>query len=58
MEKIKKLNKQMNYSSGIFNSKNEQLLAKAINMLFEKVDEQTEAINQLIEIIELQKNLK
>lgn len=58
MKKIKKLNKQMDYTSGLFNSRNEQVLAKAINIVFSKLDEQAGTINELIEIIELQNKLK
>lgn len=48
-EKIKKLELNLRYNSGIFNSKNEQLLAKCVNELVGKTNELVHYNNEIIE---------
>ena len=47
-----KLNKKMNYYSGIFNSKSDIEICKAINLLFDTIDELIEVVNRLSDDVE------
>ena len=44
---MKKLDINLNYRSGVFNSKNELVLAKACNILIDKVNELVEEVESL-----------
>lgn len=45
---LNKLNLSFRYRKGIFNDKNLELIAKAISILIEQSDINTEAINDLL----------
>lgn len=47
IEVMEKLNKKMNYNYGVFNSKSEIEICKALNLCFDKIDELIEEINLL-----------
>jgi hypothetical protein len=49
MKQIEKIKTVINYKDGIFDSKNMQIIAKVLNELIKKSNQQTEAINALIE---------
>ena len=49
---MKKINKHLNYNSGIFNSKNERTFVKALNLCFNKIDELVDKVNELENKIE------
>lgn len=44
-----KLNKRLTYRPGIFNNKNEMILAKALQMTMDKVDELIDEVESLKE---------
>lgn len=44
---MRKLDINLRYNSGIFNSKNEQTLAKAINILVDKINELVDEVEDL-----------
>lgn len=52
---IKELNMYCRYNEGVFPNKNMRKLAKAVDILIKKTDEQTRYINWLEERIEILK---
>ena len=54
---MKRLNKKMNYNSGVFNRKSDIEVCKALNLCFAKIDELVDENNNLRkEVNELKEN--
>jgi len=50
---MRKLDLKLNYNSGLFNNKNEQVLAKSINILVDKINELVSEVENLKDKIDL-----
>ena len=52
MENIEQItSKRLQYNSGVFNNKNEILLAKTLNMAMDKIAELVEQNNELVKVV-------
>lgn len=56
MSKIKKLGKQLSYNRGVFNNKNELVLAQALQLAMDKIDELVGEFNRLNKPLKQQDN--